>query len=63
MSTPVPITLALDPLVTAGIAGVVALGLGIAFRNKPADVIAIGVVTGSPAGDSLAGRLSRSTGF
>ena len=32
---------------------ILALGLGIAFRNKPADVIAIGVVTGTPAGDSL----------
>ena len=35
------------------------IGLGIAFRNKPADVVAIGVVTGTPAGDSLAAHLAR----
>ena len=42
---------------------ILALGLGIAFRNKPADVIAIGVVTGTPAGDSIAGRLAHATGL
>src|SRR6476620_8819131 len=30
---------------------VLAIGLGIAFRNKPADVLAIGVVRGSVAAD------------
>jgi ABC-type multidrug transport system permease subunit len=42
---------------------VLAIGLGIAFRNKPADVIAIGVVAGSPSGDSLAAQLSRASGL
>ena len=42
---------------------ILALGLGIAFRNKPADVIAIGVVTGSPASDSLAAHLARAPGL
>jgi ABC-2 type transport system permease protein len=38
---------------------ILAVGLGIAFRNKPADVIAIGVVRGTPSGDSLAARLAK----
>ncbi|MEO6526462.1 MAG: ABC transporter permease [Gemmatimonadaceae bacterium] len=42
---------------------VLALGLGIAFRNKPADVITIGVVRGAAPGDSLAMQLGRSSGL
>src|SRR3954467_2037001 len=42
---------------------ILALGLGIAFRNKPADVIAIGVETGTPAGDSLATQLAHAAGL
>jgi ABC-type multidrug transport system permease subunit len=42
---------------------ILAIGLGIAFRNKPADVITIGVVTGAPAGDSLAARLAHAPGL
>ena len=42
---------------------ILALGLGIAFRNKPADTVAIAVVAGTPAGDSLAARLARTTGL
>ena len=42
---------------------ILALGLGIAFRNKPADVVAIGVVTGTPAGDSLNARLAHAAGL
>ena len=42
---------------------VLAIGLGIAFRNKPADVITIGVVRGTPASDSLIARLSRASGL
>jgi ABC-type multidrug transport system permease subunit len=42
---------------------ILALGLGIAFRNKPADVIVIGVVTGTPAGDSVAARLASAPGL
>src|SRR3954466_5966197 len=42
---------------------ILALGLGVAFRNKPADVIAIGVVTGTPAGDSLVARLKGAPGL
>jgi ABC-2 type transport system permease protein len=42
---------------------ILALGLGIAFRNKPADVVAIGVVRGTPAGDSLAQRLAGAAGL
>ena len=42
---------------------ILALGLGIAFRNKPADVVAIGVVTGTPAGDSLAAHLVTAAGL
>ena len=42
---------------------ILALGLGIAFRNKPADVVVIGVVTGTPAGDSLNARLAHTAGL
>ncbi|MES2177391.1 MAG: ABC transporter permease [Gemmatimonadota bacterium] len=42
---------------------ILALGLGVAFRNKPADVIAIAVVRGTPAGDSLAARLTKAPGL
>jgi ABC-type multidrug transport system permease subunit len=42
---------------------ILALGLGIAFRNKPADVIAIGVVRGTPQGDSLVARLAKAPGL
>ncbi len=42
---------------------ILAVGLGIAFRNKPADVITIGVVSGTPAGDSLAARLAHAPGL
>jgi ABC-2 type transport system permease protein len=42
---------------------ILAFGLGIAFRNKPADVVAIGVVRGTPAGDSLARRLAHAPGL
>ena len=42
---------------------ILALGLGVAFRNKPADVIAIGVVTGTPAGDSLNAHLAHAAGL
>ena len=42
---------------------ILAFGLGIAFRNKPADVVVIGVVTGTPAGDSLARTLAHAPGL
>jgi ABC-type multidrug transport system permease subunit len=42
---------------------ILALGLGIAFRNKPADVLVIGVVRGTPAGDSIASRLASAPAF
>jgi ABC-type multidrug transport system permease subunit len=42
---------------------VLAIGLGIAFRNKPADVIAIGVVRGGAAADTLSARLTRGGGL
>jgi ABC-type multidrug transport system permease subunit len=42
---------------------ILAFGLGIAFRNKPADVVAVGVVHGTAAGDSLARRLSKAPGL
>jgi ABC-type multidrug transport system permease subunit len=42
---------------------ILAFGLGIAFRNKPADVIAIGVVRGTPSGDSLVARLAKAPGL
>ena len=42
---------------------ILALGLGIAFRNKPADVIVVGVVGGTPAGDSVAAKLAAAAGL
>ncbi|MEO5818446.1 MAG: ABC transporter permease, partial [Gemmatimonadaceae bacterium] len=42
---------------------ILAIGLGVAFRNKPADVVVIGVVTGTPVGDSLAMRLAKAPGL
>jgi ABC-2 type transport system permease protein len=42
---------------------VLAIGLGIAFRNKPADVVAIAVETGTPVGDSLATKLASAPGL
>ena len=42
---------------------ILALGLGVAFRNKPADTVAIAVVSGTPAGDSLAARLAKAPGL
>src|SRR5215207_7582567 len=42
---------------------VLAIGLGIAFRNKPADVITVGVVRGAPGSDSLVARLGRASGI
>jgi len=40
-----------------------AVGLGIAFRNKPADTIAVAVVTTLPGGDSLAAQLAGAPGL
>jgi len=42
---------------------VLAIGLGIAFRNKPADVITIGVVRGTPASDALIAQLGHAVGL
>jgi ABC-type amino acid transport substrate-binding protein len=42
---------------------ILALGLGIAVRNKPADVVKIAVVRGTPAGDTLAARLDSAKGL
>ncbi len=42
---------------------VLAIGLGIAFRNKPADAVTVGVVRARPAADSLAARLGRASGL
>ena len=42
---------------------ILAVGLGIAFRNKPADVVVVGVVRGTAAGDSLATRLASTPGL
>ena len=42
---------------------ILAFGLGIAFRNRPADVLVIGVVSGTPAGDSIAARLASTSGL
>src|SRR3954470_1790193 len=42
---------------------VLAIGLGIAFRNKPADVLTVGVMRGSTVNDSLAARLGRVSGL
>lgn len=40
-----------------------AIGLGIAFRNKPADAVTIAVVSSIPGSDSLAARLGRAPGL
>jgi ABC-type multidrug transport system permease subunit len=42
---------------------ILALGLGIAFRNKPADEVKIAVVRGTPAGEALAARLATAKGL
>ncbi|HEX9482974.1 MAG TPA: hypothetical protein VF929_00275, partial [Gemmatimonadaceae bacterium] len=42
---------------------ILALGLGIAFRNKPADVVTIGAIHGTPARDSLVARLQHASGL
>src|SRR6185312_3107958 len=40
-----------------------AIGLGIAFRSKPADVVHVAVVNGSPRSTSLAEALGRDKGL
>ncbi len=42
---------------------ILAFGLGIAFRNKPADVLTIAVVRGPAGGDSLAAALAAAPGL
>jgi ABC-type multidrug transport system permease subunit len=42
---------------------VLAIGLGIAFRNKPADVLTVSVVRGTVDADTLAARLARAGGL
>jgi len=42
---------------------VLAIGLGIAFRNKPADVLTVSVVRGTTEADTLAARLTRAGGL
>src|SRR5215218_8282964 len=42
---------------------VLAIGLGIAFRNKPADVLTVSVVRGTAEADTLAARLARAGGL
>ena len=42
---------------------VLAIGLGIAFRNKPADVLTVSVVRGTAEADTLAARLTRAGGL
>lgn len=42
---------------------ILAFGLGIAFRNKPADVLVVGVVHDTPTGDSLAAKLAAAKGL
>jgi len=42
---------------------VLAIGLGIAFRNKPADVLTVAVARGTPEADSVAARLGRAEGL
>ncbi|HEU4720275.1 MAG TPA: hypothetical protein VFS59_02845, partial [Gemmatimonadaceae bacterium] len=42
---------------------VLAIGLGIAFRNKPADAVTVGVVRAAAGADSLAARLGRAPGM
>ena len=40
-----------------------AVGLGIAFRNKPADVVTVVVLRGAPGSDSIAARLGHAPGI
>jgi ABC-2 type transport system permease protein len=40
-----------------------ATGLAIAFRNRPAEVVRVGVVAAPGAADTIAARLSRAAGF
>src|SRR5215213_4281003 len=42
---------------------ILAVGLGIAFRNRPADVLTVGVVAGTPAGDSIVSALASAPGL
>ena len=42
---------------------VLAIGLGIAFRNKPAEVLTVSVVRGTAEADTLAARLTRAGGL
>jgi cardiolipin synthase len=42
---------------------VLAIGLGIAFRNKPADAVKVAVVRGTPGADTVAARIARSAGI
>jgi ABC-type polysaccharide/polyol phosphate export permease len=42
---------------------VLAIGLGIAFRNKPADTVTVAVVRGTPAADTVAARIARAAGL
>ena len=42
---------------------ILALGLGIAFRNKPADVVTIGAIHGTAARDSVVARLQHAHGL
>ena len=42
---------------------VLAIGLGIAFRNKPADILTVSVVRGTAESDTLAARLARAGGL
>src|SRR3954471_8860403 len=40
-----------------------AIGLGIAFRSKPPDVVHVAVVSGTPRAAALAGALARDKGL
>ncbi len=42
---------------------ILAVGLGIAFRNKPADVVVVGVARGLPGADTIAARLAAAPGI
>ena len=42
---------------------VLAIGLGIAFRNKPVETLTVGVTRGTIEADTLAARLGRAGGF
>ena len=42
---------------------ILTVGLGIAFRNKPADVLVVAVVRGTAAGDSMARHLASAPGL